>query len=85
MDRLCLVAVGLVAAGFVDFPLIVYHLQKQSVVPPVWIPAFYATTMAAVALAAPVFGRIYDRLELSTLAVASSRPRSRCYLRRCLF
>jgi len=69
---LYLAAVGLVAAGFVDFPLIAFHLQKQSIVPPVWIPAFYATAMGADAIAALVFGRIYDRLGLSTLAAASA-------------
>lgn len=68
---LYLAAVGLVAAGFVDFPLIAFHLQKQSIVPPVWIPVFYATAMGADAIAALVFGRIYDRLGLSTLAAAS--------------
>ncbi len=64
-------AVALVAAGYVDFPLIAYHFQKSSVVSPTLIPVFYAVAMGMDALSAIVFGRIFDRIGLVTLTFVS--------------
>jgi len=68
---LYLAAVALVAAGYVDFPLIAYHFQRSSVVSPSWIPIFYAVAMGMDALAAIVFGWMFDRVGLPVLAVVS--------------
>ena len=64
-------AVSLVAAGYVDFPLISFHFEKLSVVPKVWIPVFYAVAMGVDALSALFFGRLFDRMGLSILIVVS--------------
>jgi len=69
---LYLAAVALVAAGYADFPLIAYHFQKHSVVSAAWIPIFYAVAMGVDAVAALVFGWIFDRLGFVTLALVSS-------------
>jgi len=66
-----LAAVALVAAGYADFPLIAYHFQTSSVVPPAWIPMFYAIAMGVDAIAAIFFGWIFDRAGLATLALVS--------------
>jgi MFS family permease len=68
---LYLVAVSLIAAGYVDFPLISYHFEKVSIVPKIWIPVFYAVAMGVDALAALIFGRLFDRIGLSILIVVS--------------
>jgi MFS family permease len=68
---LYLAAVSLIAAGYVDFPLISYHFERLSVVPKVWVPVFYAVAMGVDALAALLFGRLFDRVGLSILIVAS--------------
>ena len=68
---LYLAAVSLVAAGYVDFPLISFHFDKLSVVPKVWIPVFYAVAMGIDALSALFFGRLFDRTGLSILIVVS--------------
>ena len=68
---LYLAAVCLIAAGYVDFPLISYHFEKLSVVPKVWVPVFYAVAMGVDALAALFFGRLFDRVGLSILIVVS--------------
>ena len=68
---LYLAAVSLIAAGYVDFPLISYHFQKLSVVSKVWIPVFYAVAMGVDALSALFFGRLFDRIGLSILIVVS--------------
>jgi MFS family permease len=64
-------AVGLIAAGFADFPLIAYHLQRAAVLPTAVIPALYALGMAVDALAALLFGLLYDRFGFSSLALAA--------------
>lgn len=68
---LYLAAAALVAAGYADFPLIAYHFQKASVLSPDWIPIFYAVAMGVDALAALLFGRLFDRIGLSILIVVA--------------
>lgn len=68
---LYLIAVGLMAAGYADFSLIAYHFQQASVVSPTWIPLLYAVAMGVDALAALLFGYLFDRLGLITLAAAA--------------
>jgi len=64
-------AVGLVAAGYVDFPLIAYHFERAGVVGSATIAAFYAVAMGVDAVAALLFGRLFDRFGISVLAAAS--------------
>ena len=66
---LYLAAVALVAAGYVDFPLVAYHFQKRAVVPGTWIPLVYAVAMGVDALAALLFGRLFDRIGVPVLAI----------------
>ncbi len=66
-----LAAVAFVAAGYADFPLIAFHFQRTAVVPPNWIPIFYAVAMGVDALAALIFGYFYDRIGVSALISAS--------------
>jgi MFS family permease len=66
-----LVAVALVAAGYVDFPLIAYHFEKTSSVPNTWIPLLYAIAMGVDAIAALLFGRWFDRVGIPILMVVS--------------
>ena len=66
-----LAAVVLVAAGYADFPLIAYHFGKTNVVPPNWIPIFYSIAMGADALAALLFGRLFDKLGIKVLALVT--------------
>jgi MFS family permease len=64
------VGVALVAAGYADFPLIAYRFQKDAVAPVAWIPAIYAVAMGVDALAALLFGRLFDRFGISILTIA---------------
>ncbi len=67
---LYLAAGGLIAAGFADFSLIAFHFQKAGSVSVVATPLLYAVAMATGALAALVFGGLYDRLGVFTLVLA---------------
>ena len=64
-------ATGLVAAGFADFPLIAFHFERTGAVSAAWIPVYYAVAMGADAIAALLFGRLFDRAGLPVLAAAS--------------
>ncbi|WP_017315144.1 MFS transporter [Mastigocladopsis repens] len=63
-------AVALVAAGYADFPLIAYHFQKGAIATEQTIPLLYAMAMAVDAVAALVFGRLFDRAGISILVIA---------------
>ncbi|BAZ26987.1 major facilitator superfamily MFS_1 [Kalymmatonema gypsitolerans NIES-4073] len=63
-------AVALVAAGYADFPLIAYHFQKGAIATEQTIPLLYALAMGVDAVAALVFGRLFDRTGISILVVA---------------
>jgi MFS family permease len=65
---LYIAAAGMLAAGYVDFPLVAYHLEKHGIAPAVWSPLLYAIAMAANGLAAPVFGKLFDRSGIAVLS-----------------
>ena len=58
---LYLLGAGLVAAGFVDYPLIAFHFQRTSAVSKELIPVFYAVAMAVSGTGSLVLGRLFDR------------------------
>jgi MFS family permease len=62
-----LAGAALVAAGFADYPLIAYHFERTSSIPPNWIPVFYAVAMGVSGAGSLAFGRGYDRFGLSVL------------------
>lgn len=67
---LYLAAMALNAAGYADFPLIGYHFQKTSTISTDWVPVFYAVAMGVDAVAALIFGRLYDRKGLPILIIS---------------
>jgi len=63
--------VSLVAAGYADYPLVAYHFGKVSSVPRDWIPVFYSVAMGVDALAALVFGALFDRRGFGILVASA--------------
>ncbi len=61
-------AAGLLACGFIDFPLLAYHMQGAALFKPEVIPLLYAGAMACVGAAALISGRLYDRYGIAVLA-----------------
>ncbi len=61
------VASGLLACGFVDFPLLAYHFQNTGLVKPAIIPMLYAGAMGVNGLTALIFGRLFDRFGIVIL------------------
>lgn len=68
---LYVLAAAFIAAGFADFPLIAYHFQKASIASETMIPILYAVAMGVDAIAALIFGRLFDRLGLTTMMLVA--------------
>ncbi|HEX3012936.1 MAG TPA: MFS transporter [Methanobacterium sp.] len=64
-------AIALIAVGFVDFPLIAFHFKNSLIVSDSLTPIFYAIAMGVDALAALVFGRLFDKIGLSIMIVVA--------------
>ncbi len=62
-------AAGLLASGFVDFPLLAYHFQKTQLVGKETIPLLYAAAMGVNGITAVIFGRLFDRFGVNALAL----------------
>ncbi|MBZ5624577.1 MAG: MFS transporter [Acidobacteriia bacterium] len=61
-------AAGLLACGFVDFPLLAYHFQKSALTKPAVIPLLYAGAMGVTGLTALVLGKMFDRYGVPVLS-----------------
>jgi predicted MFS family arabinose efflux permease len=59
--RLYLLAIALLAAGFVDWALVGLHFSRSALIPPSYIPLLYAEAMAVDGIAALVLGVLFDR------------------------
>ncbi len=55
------IAIGIYGAGYSDFALIAYHLEKLKILKPEIIPLLYALAMGVDAIAALVFGYLFDK------------------------
>lgn len=64
-----LAGAALVAAGFVDYPLIAYHLTRERVLSGSGAAIFYSVAMAVSGGGSLVFGRLFDRFGFQVLIV----------------
>ena len=60
-------AAGVLACGFLDFPLLAYHFQTANLITQQNIPLLYAGAMGLNGLGALAFGRLFDRFGLHIL------------------
>ena len=68
---LYIVAVGFIAAGYVDFALIAFHWGRSGAVDPPLIPVLYSVAMATDAIAALALGWLFDRIGARTMVLAT--------------
>ncbi len=61
-------AAGMLALGFLDFPLLSYHFENTAVVSKAVIPLLYALAMGVNGLTALIFGRLFDKYGIVVLA-----------------
>jgi MFS family permease len=64
-------AAGMLACGFVDFPLLAFHYQNTGLVKPQVIPLLYAGAMGLTGATALVFGRLFDRFGVVMVVVGT--------------
>lgn len=67
---LYMVAAGLVAMGFADVPLMAFHLEQEAIFGARIIPIAFAIAMAVDALAALLFGGLFDRIGIRALVIS---------------
>jgi MFS family permease len=63
-----MLAVGLVAAAFIDFPLISFHISNADHLQTFWIPVLFAAAMGLDAISAIIFGHFFDRIGMTAIA-----------------
>ena len=61
-------AAGVLALGFLDFPLLSFHFENAKIVDKQYIPLLYALAMGVNGLTALIFGRLFDRFGIVVLA-----------------
>jgi MFS family permease len=61
-------AAGVLALGFLDFPLLSFHFENMALVKKETIPLLYALAMGVNGLSALVFGRLFDKYGIVVLA-----------------
>jgi predicted MFS family arabinose efflux permease len=66
-----MIAICLFAFGFADFPLITLHAAKTGAFPEASLSLLYALAMAVDAVAALVFGWLYDKIGLKALMLST--------------
>ena len=68
---LYLAGTSLLAAGFADFPLLGFHFQKKLIFSGASIPLVYTLAMGVDAVAALIFGKLFDRIGLKALMIST--------------
>jgi len=61
---------ALIAAGYVDFALIAFRFQRDHIVTTAAISIWFAVAMAVGATAAPLLGRLFDRIGNRVVVIA---------------
>ncbi|MDD4355247.1 MAG: MFS transporter, partial [Candidatus Izemoplasmatales bacterium] len=67
---LYLFAISFIAFGFIDFPVIAFHLDQSGTIPAVMIPLLYAFAMGIDAISALFFGHLFDKIGIKSLIIA---------------
>ena len=65
-------ATCLIAAGFIDYPLIAYHFEVKQIASPVWIPLIYSIAVGVAGVASLVLGKWFDRKGILVLIISAA-------------
>lgn len=66
---LYMVAVSFIAFGFIDYPVLAFHIKDVGLIPTAYIPLLYSLAMGIDAIAALIFGYLYDRYGVRSLQI----------------
>lgn len=65
-----MMAISFIALGFIDFPVLAFHIEKINVISVIYVPLIYALAMGVDAIAALLFGYLYDKKGIISLVIA---------------
>ena len=65
-----MVAISFIALGFIDYPVLAFHISQTQTIDVIYIPLLYALAMGIDALAALFFGYLYDKKGIFSLKLA---------------
>jgi MFS family permease len=63
-------AIVLIALGFIDYPILAYHMGIGETIDVIYIPLLYALAMGVDAIAALMFGHLYDKKGIISLVIS---------------
>ncbi|HKM29442.1 MAG TPA: MFS transporter, partial [Bacilli bacterium] len=66
-----MLAIVMIALGFIDYPVLAYHIGYATTIDVVYIPLIYAVVMGIDALAALAFGILYDKRGTLSLVIST--------------
>ena len=66
-----MLAISFIALGFIDYPVIAYHFDVIGNFDVIYVPLIYSFAMGVDALAALVFGFLFDRIGIFALVISS--------------
>ncbi|RJX27279.1 MAG: MFS transporter [Acholeplasma sp.] len=69
-----LIAVSFIAIGFIDYPILAFHLSNTNAINVIYVPLLYSMAMGVDALSALFFGYTYDKkgVKILHLSILSS-------------
>jgi len=67
---LYMIAIVFIALGFIDYPVLAFHISKTSSINVIYVPLLYALAMGVDAIAALIFGHLYDKKGILSLQIA---------------
>ena len=68
--NLYMIAIIFIAFGFIDYPVLAYHMSQTSTINVIYVPLLYALAMGIDAIAALIFGHLYDKKGILSLQIA---------------
>ena len=68
--NLYMIAIVFIALGFIDYPVLAFHISKTSSISVIYVPLLYALAMGIDAIAALIFGHLYDKKGILSLQIA---------------
>lgn len=64
------IAIAFIALGFIDYPILAFHVAQVATIDIIYIPLLYAMAMGVDAIAAFIFGHLFDRFGIVSLMIS---------------
>ena len=65
-----MIAISLIALGFIDYPILAFHIGTTTSINIIYVPLLYAMAMGVDAIAALLFGHLFDKKGIVSLIIS---------------